>query len=191
MARKRARRTHCPACDELLEAELSEAPSPCCPACGERLVPVVVAPLWRRIAASVVDATILLATAGMLNLLLLQLADGPALLGDASGIDRLLRVLELDVADLLRPIAPLILMSAIYLVLFWTLTGRTPGARLLKLRVIDERGRPPKPVWAVLRVVAHLAGLAAGALGWIWTALDPERRALHDHVARTYVVRDT
>lgn len=190
MARKRARRTHCPACDEPLAAELSEAPSPCCPACDERLVPVVVAPLWRRIAASFVDAVILLATAGLLNLLLLNFADGPALLGDASGIDRLLRVLELDAADLIRPIAPMIVMSAIYLVLFWTLTGKTPGARLLKLRVVDERGRPPKPIWAALRVVAHLAGLAAGALGWIWTALDPERRALHDHVARTYVVRD-
>lgn len=153
-------------------------------------MPVVVAPLWRRIAASFVDTVILLATAGLLNWLLLQLADGPALLGDARGIDRLLRILELNPADLIRPIAPLVLMSAIYLALFWTLTGKTPGARLLRLRVVDERGQPPRPLWAGIRVVVHLAGLAVGALGWIWAALDPERRALHDHAARTYVVRD-
>lgn len=190
MAFRGPRQTFCPACDGPLPQELSTQAAPACPACNETLLAVRVASTPRRAAAAAIDILILLATAGALNVLLLGLVGGPAVLGDAKGLDALLRVLEQNPLDLLRRIAPAMGMSAIYLGLFWALKGRTPGGRVLGVRVVDWRGRNPHPVWAAVRVLANFIGLSLGALGWIWAALDPQRRALHDHVARTYVVRD-
>jgi uncharacterized RDD family membrane protein YckC len=191
MARKRARYSYCPSCDARLDAALAKETDPRCPECEEPLLPVQSAPIWRRAAAAAVDTAILLPTAGLLNWLLLLIVNPEPLVGDSEGIDALLRLLELDPAAILRRVAPFFAMSGIYLGLFWTLKGRTIGGRLLRLKVVDWRGRPPTPALAVVRVATHFVGLAAGALGWIWAAFDAEKRAWHDHLSRTYVVRDT
>ena len=191
MARKRARRSFCPSCDEPLDEGLAAEADPKCPACDEPLQTVKVAPLHRRFAAAAVDAAILLPTAGLLNWLLLLVVDAEPLLGDADGVDALLRVLELDPFVVLRRIAPFLAMMGLYHGLFWALTGRTIGGRLLKLRVIDWRGHTPHPAFVALRAVAHIAGLLVFGLGWIWAAFDVEKRAWHDLISRTYVVRDS
>jgi uncharacterized RDD family membrane protein YckC len=187
----------CPGCDTPLPAELAKAPAaqgespPRCPACEQPLVPLRVAGLWRRAAAGLLDGVVLLLTAGLLNLLVLSWLDPPPLLGDARGLDRLFRVLELDPLVVLRRIAPALAMAALYLGLFWTLTGQTLGHRLLRLRVVDPWGKPPRPWRAAVRVLGHGLGLALGAMGWLWVAFDREKRGLHDHLARTYVVRES
>jgi uncharacterized RDD family membrane protein YckC len=191
MARKRARRSFCPSCDEPLDEGLAAEADPKCPACDEPLRPVQVAPIWRRAAATAVDAAVLLPTAGLLNWLLLIVVDAEPLLGDAEGVDALLRLLELDPFMVLRRVAPFLVMMGLYVGLFWALTGRTLGGRLLHLRVIDWRGHQPPLALIGLRVVAHLLGLLLGGLGWIWAAFDVEKRAWHDHLSRTYVVRDS
>ena len=139
----------------------------------------------------VVDGTVLLLTAGLLNLALLAWLDPPPLLREASGLDALLRLLELEVPAVLRRISPTLVMGALYFGLFWSLTGQTLGHRVLKLRVVDPYGQPPRPLWAALRVLGHGLGLAVGAMGWLWVAFDREKRGLHDHLARTYVVRES
>lgn len=184
----------CPACDTPLPAALAvptaDAP-PRCPACEQPLVPVRVAGLWRRAAAGLLDGVVLLCTAGLLNLAVLAWLDPPPLLEGARGLEALLQVLELDPLVVLRRIAPALAMAALYLGLFWTLTGQTLGHRLLRLRVVDPWGRPPRPWRAAVRVVGHGLGLALGAMGWLWVAFDREKRGLHDHLARTYVVRES
>jgi uncharacterized RDD family membrane protein YckC len=191
MARKRARRSYCPSCDEPLDEGLAAEPDPKCPACDEPLQPVQAAALWRRVVAAAIDTAVLLPTAGLLNWLLLLVVDAEPLLGDTEGVDALLRLLELDPGVVVRRIAPFLAMTALYLGLFWALTGRTLGGRVMHLRVIDWRGRTPGPALVAVRVATHLAGLALGALGWIWAAFDVEKRAWHDHLSRTYVVRDS
>ncbi len=180
----------CPTCDAPLPAELATQQDPRCPACDHPLLPRRVAGLWRRAAAGLLDAAVLLLTAGSLNLLLLAWLDPPPLLGDARGLAALLAALELDPGPVLRRIAPTLAMAALYLGLFWSITGQTLGHRLLRLRVVDPWGRPPRPWRAALRVVGHGLGLGLGAMGWLWVAFDREKRGLHDHLARTYVVRD-
>ncbi len=137
------------------------------------------------------DLCLLLVTAGPLAWGVAALVDRPPLLGGATGLDAALRVLELDASDLLGAVAPFWVMASLYMFLFWSLSGRTPGQRLLRMRVVDRHGQTPRPLWSLLRVVAHAFGLAAGALGWLWVAFDFERRAWHDHLARTYVVKET
>jgi uncharacterized RDD family membrane protein YckC len=182
----------CPACDTPLAAELARANAPPrCPACEQPLVPLRVAGLWRRAAAGLLDGVVLLLTAGVLNLLVLAWLDPPPLLADAHGLEALLRVLELDPVMVLRRCAPALVMAALYLGLFWTLTGQTLGHRVLRLRVVDPWGRPPRPWRAAVRVLGHGLGLAIGAMGWLWVAFDREKRGLHDHLARTYVVRES
>jgi uncharacterized RDD family membrane protein YckC len=193
MARPRSRpkkRTRCPSCDEPLDGNLADEANPDCPACGEHLLPVRVAPVWRRAAAATIDLGILLGTAGLLNWGLLRLLDLPPLWGDAKGLDALLRVFELTPGQVIGRIAPFLVMAALYFGLFWSITGRTVGAKMLDLRVVDAKGRRPHPLRVSVRVVAHFLSGLPGALGWIWAAFDLEKRAWHDHVAQTYVVRD-
>jgi uncharacterized RDD family membrane protein YckC len=184
----------CPGCDTPLPAALGTAATdapPRCPACEQPLVPVRVAGLWRRAAAGLLDGVVLLCTAGLLNLAMLAWLEPPPLLEGARGLEALLQVLELDPLAVLRRCAPALAMAALYLGLFWTLTGQTLGHRVLRLRVVDPWGRPPRPWRAALRVVGHGLGLALGAMGWLWVAFDREKRGLHDHLARTYVVRES
>ncbi len=154
-------------------------------------MPVRVAGAWRRAGAGVLDLALLLATAGLLNMVLLMWIDPPPLVGDARGLDALLRLLDVAPGTILRRIAPALCMSAVYFGLFWSISGQTPGHRVLRLRVIGPHGRPPRPVWAALRVLGHGLGLALGAMGWLWVAFDREKRGLADHLARTYVVRES
>ena len=86
--------TVCPVCDAAIDPKVADAPEPVCPECAFSLRPVLVAGLWRRTAAGLLDALVVLATAGLLNLLLLMWLDPPPLLGDAKGIDAMLRVLD-------------------------------------------------------------------------------------------------
>jgi uncharacterized RDD family membrane protein YckC len=193
MAIRRARtpkRSRCPACDEPLDPQLADEACPACPGCGALLLPVEAGAAWRRAVAALIDMGILLVTAGMLNWGLLAMLDLPPLLADARGLDLVLRMLEIDAVALGWRLAPFLVMSAVYLGLFWALTGRTIGEKLLGLRVIDTQGRSPRPVWVAVRVVAHFLSGLPGALGWIWAAFDAEKRAWHDHLARTYVVRN-
>ncbi len=183
--------TVCPVCDAALDPALAGAEVPRCTQCERVLIPARVAGLWRRALAGVLDGVVLLCTAGLLNLLLLAWLEPPPLLGDASGIDALLRMLELDPIAVSRRFAPTLVMSAIYFGLFWSLSGQTLGHRVLRLRVVDPYGRPPHPLRAAVRVLGHGLGLAVGAMGWVWVAFDREKRGLHDHLARTYVVRET
>lgn len=181
----------CPACDGGLDPALATADEPRCARCDAPLRPVRVAGLWRRAAAGLLDAVVLSCTAGVLNLLLLEWLAPEPLFPQARGLDALLRMLDVEPAAVLRRIAPTLTMAALYFGLFWSLTGQTLGHRLLRLRVVDPYGHPPRPWWAALRVLGHGLGLLAGAMGWLWVAFDREKRGLHDHLARTYVVRES
>ncbi len=81
-------------------------------------------------------------------------------------------------------------LGALYQIYFGGITGQTPGKRLFGLRVIGVRGTPPGPVGGIIRFGALLLSLLPAGLGWLWCLFDRERRALHDHLAGTYVIVD-
>lgn len=81
--------------------------------------------------------------------------------------------------------------GTIYLTVFtawWK--GRTPGKRLLGLRVLQLDGRP-LTWWASFeRAGGYAAGLATGLLGFAQILWDPNRQAIHDRISATVVVLD-
>lgn len=181
----------CPACDAPLDAAVIAQPQPRCPACGQSLVPVRVAGFWRRSIAALVDTIVLLCTAGPLFYILLRVTDNPGPLRGGLSLDGVLQFLAVDPVDIVLWAAPLLGMAALYFILFIALSGRTPGQKLVGIRVINRAGGPPGPWRAMLRLAGTALGLAPGGLGSLWMAFDREKRAFHDYLTGTYVVRET
>ena len=81
--------------------------------------------------------------------------------------------------------------GTIYLTLFLALWGgRTPGKKLLGLRVVRLNGQPLGLYMSLERAGGYAAGLATGLLGFAQVWWDPNRQAIHDKVAETVVVRE-
>jgi uncharacterized RDD family membrane protein YckC len=83
------------------------------------------------------------------------------------------------------------LVVASYFVLFWTLAGATPGMRLMRMRVLDGRGEPPRLGRAVLRLIGAVLAAIPLFAGYLLVLVDDRRRGLHDMIARTVVVYAT
>ena len=180
----------CPARDAPLDAAVVQQSSPTCPACGQPLVPVRVAGFWRRLLATMVDSVILLLTAGPLFYGLISVTGNPGPLRGGLGLDGVLQFLAVDPIDILLWCAPLLGMAALYFILFIALSGKTPGQKLVGIRVINRAGGPPGPWRSMLRLAGTALGLAPGGLGSLWMAFDREKRAFHDYLTGTYVVRE-
>jgi uncharacterized RDD family membrane protein YckC len=75
-----------------------------------------------------------------------------------------------------------------YLLLFWTLTGQTPGMRFMGIRVIDLHGAPPRLVRSLRRLVGMYLCVLTLGVGFLLVLVDDRRRGLHDRLARTLVI---
>ena len=75
-----------------------------------------------------------------------------------------------------------------YLLLFWTLTGQTPGMRFMGIRVTDRRGAPPRFARSVRRLVGMYLSVLTLGVGFLMVLVDDRRRGLHDRVAGTLVI---
>ncbi len=81
-------------------------------------------------------------------------------------------------------------MMGLYQLYFGGISGQTLGMRLMGIRLISYRGGAPGPARGLVRLVALTISLAPAGLGWLWALFDREHRALHDHLAGTYVIRE-
>jgi uncharacterized RDD family membrane protein YckC len=80
----------------------------------------------------------------------------------------------------------LLLLLTAYLTVAWATTGRTLGARMLGLRVVDDRGRP----LGLGRALARAALCVAFPIVLFWVVVSRENRSLPDVLLRTSVVYD-
>lgn len=81
--------------------------------------------------------------------------------------------------------------GTVYLTLFTAFwNGRTPGKRLLRLRVARLDGKPLGLLAAFERAGGYAAGFATGLLGFARVWWDPNRQAIHDKISETVVVRE-
>ena len=83
------------------------------------------------------------------------------------------------------------IFQAAYFILFNTVKSATPGKMLLKIHIETANGEKLNWVTAALRYVASLftqCTIMFYGLGYLIVMIDPKRRALHDHIARTRVV---
>ncbi len=86
-------------------------------------------------------------------------------------------------------VAFLVGIGLLYATCFTGATGQTPGKMLVGLRVVDTHGSPPGAARALSRSVLALLGLACLGLGAVPIFLDPARRAAHDRIVGTRVIR--
>jgi uncharacterized RDD family membrane protein YckC len=147
--------------------------------------------------AIVAAPTLLRLAAGLVDVLIIGSIDAGVLFST-------LRVLGLGTADIaLLPPVPMVLFMLLlnggYLATFTAAGGQTIGKMIAGIRVIaarpsDDAGfdryttRVPLGA-AVLRAAAYLVSLLPAGLGFAAILLDNDRRALHDRLAETRVVR--
>jgi uncharacterized RDD family membrane protein YckC len=81
-----------------------------------------------------------------------------------------------------------LLVVAAYFVGFWSVTGQSPGARLLGVRVIAASGGPPSVLRSLLRFAGLLLAIVPLGAGFVPALFDRRRRALPDYLAGTTVV---
>jgi uncharacterized RDD family membrane protein YckC len=81
-------------------------------------------------------------------------------------------------------------MGGLYELYFGGMSGQTLGMRLFGIRLISARGGAPGPARGLLRLLALVLSLLPAGLGWLWALFDREHRALHDHLAGSYVIID-
>jgi uncharacterized RDD family membrane protein YckC len=82
-----------------------------------------------------------------------------------------------------------ILWTVGYFAFFWSTTGQTPGDRVMRIQILDSRGRGPlTTLRAIIRfgwVIVAAIPLCAGFLIMLW---DDRRRCLQDRMSRTIVL---
>jgi uncharacterized RDD family membrane protein YckC len=83
-----------------------------------------------------------------------------------------------------------VVWAAAYFVTFWSTTGQTPGARVMRFRVL-ARGATGGHI-GPRRALVRLAGMVLAAIpllaGYFMVLFDDRRRGLHDHLAGTVVI---
>ncbi len=77
-------------------------------------------------------------------------------------------------------------LAAAYFTTGWAVSGRTYGAALLGIRLVDASGQIPGWGRAALRAVCCLVF----PIGILWAAVSTERRSVQDLLLRTHVVYD-
>ncbi len=85
------------------------------------------------------------------------------------------------------------LVQAIYFIVFHAVWGATPGKRLLRIHVELANGEKLSWAFSIFRFIASIvtqATLIFYGLGYLIVLVDPQKRALHDFIARTRVVHD-
>lgn len=143
------------------------------------------APDWRRVTAWILDGAPFLALfALVLRFALDHLPHGPL---DALGY---LDLAASEAKDVTGPIlACVLVLHAVYHALSHGLTGATLGKKLLGLRVVGRDGRRPGLGRATVRALVAGLSVALAGLGVLLALFTRSGRALHDFLARTWVVR--
>jgi len=82
-----------------------------------------------------------------------------------------------------------LLFGAFYYILLHWIFGQTVGKALLRLRVVTLSGGSLSLATSVLRWIGYLLSLLPFLAGYVMVGVRRDKRALHDLIARTRVVR--
>jgi uncharacterized RDD family membrane protein YckC len=79
-----------------------------------------------------------------------------------------------------------VLWTAAYFVAFWSITGQTPGSRLMQVRLVTASGEKVKPIRAFVRWIGM--NLAMVPLPWGFVPIPFKRLGFPDWLAHTRVI---
>ena len=80
------------------------------------------------------------------------------------------------------------LVLVLYFTGFHCVHGQTPAKALLRLRVVDQSGQKPSVTISFFRALMLVVSMNLFFLPMAYAFFNPQRRALHDFIAGTYVV---
>ncbi|MCE1270437.1 MAG: RDD family protein [Acinetobacter sp.] len=127
---------------------------------------------WIRFAASIIDNIIIFVALIPIAMLLGWESTYSSRL--SSGIDWLWQILV-----------------AVFFVFCWVKFAGTPGKRLLRLKVLDERtGENITVGQGIIRYIGYFPAILVLFIGLIWVAFDSKKQGWHDKMAKTVVVRE-
>jgi uncharacterized RDD family membrane protein YckC len=75
-----------------------------------------------------------------------------------------------------------------YFVWCWLNGGQTLPMKTWKMRLVDESGKPLRPLQAILRYLAAWPSILFLGIGIAWALLDKDKQFLHDRIAGTRIV---
>ena len=75
-----------------------------------------------------------------------------------------------------------------YFVWCWLNGGQTLPMKTWKMRLVDESGKPLRPLQAILRYLAAWPSILFLGIGIVWALLDKDKQFLHDRIAGTRIV---
>src|SRR5436190_20667768 len=154
----------------------------------ERVLRVRVTSFPRRTVAAFVDAGVLLAFTAGITLIVAMILHVPMPGLREVGPDLLVAGI-LDRNPMAVGSVGLFLgMTGLYELYFAGISGQTLGMRLMGIRLISHRGTAPGPGRGLIRLLALAVSLVPAGLGCLWALFDREHRALHDHLAGTYLI---
>ncbi len=82
-----------------------------------------------------------------------------------------------------------LLLNAAYYTYFWSQRGATPGQMIMSLKVVTADGGPLTVGRALGRFFAYILSGFTFTIGFIIAAFDAQKRALHDYICGTRVIR--
>lgn len=126
--------------------------------------------LFRRLAAMLYDALLLIAILFAATAAALPFNNGEAF-----------------ASDNLYFHAYLIFISFVFYAWFWINGGQTLGLKAWKLKILNEDRRPITWQQALIRFIGAIVSWIAFGLGFIWILIDRDKRAWHDRLSRTAV----
>ncbi|PID38366.1 MAG: hypothetical protein CSA65_01735 [Proteobacteria bacterium] len=150
---------------------------------------VYVVGIWRRLLAGLVDTVVLLPVLAAGAYLASRVAGMPLTRLGNLHIETMLELFLKGGLAFYGVLALAVALTMLYAFLFVAISGRTPGLKLLRVRVINVYGERPEWWRACLRCGGFVIGLLLLGLGLLWIGFDRHKRGLHDWLAGTYVVR--
>jgi uncharacterized RDD family membrane protein YckC len=138
---------------------------------------------WRRLFAFEVDLLLLFLLLGIFIVSGFIAAEWGA--GDAG--TSLLQQARV-IIPLILPLA--VVLAIVYFSFFHAAWGQTIGKMIFRVRVVQTGGQPLTFPRALLRTFAYLVSALPAFLGFIWTGFTAGKRAWHDCLAGTIVVRE-
>lgn len=127
---------------------------------------------WIRLGASIIDNIIIMVALVPIGMLM--------------GWNSMYSSEMTSTADLLWQI-----LIAAFCVFCWVKFAGTPGKRLLRLKVLDERtGENVTVGQGIIRYIGYFPAILVLFIGLIWVAFDSKKQGWHDKMAKTVVVRE-
>jgi uncharacterized RDD family membrane protein YckC len=84
----------------------------------------------------------------------------------------------------------LLLVSFFFYTWFWTHGGQTLGLRAWKIKVLTQDMKPVNWKQASLRFFTAIISWGFCGLGFLWMAVDKNKRSWHDHLSKTALFLD-